>query len=407
MKELTHISLFAGIGGIDIAAEWAGFRTILFVEIDPFCQRVLKKHWPDVPIIGDIRDATKEKVMAHAEGREPGEQEAWNGREDTGGGGQEKVMAHTNIGEGGPRIESKPIQKAQFQLSTKRRVERHNGKSQSISSVTLVTGGFPCQPVSVAGKRRGKKDDRWLWPDMLRVISEVRPTWVVAENVAGLLHMGFYDCLSDLEGEGYETVPFVIPACAVNAPHRRNRIFIIAFLEYAKRRASCLPSDVAVSINDRGGTPRHTENRKGEENNEGREGRSQLGIGGCGKDVADTIIGTPGTAHRTRGDKGRANSKQDDRDSLGDDFRNSSKDAPDTEGKRLERANTERATQPWGCPPEYLGSNWWAVEPELGRVAYGISNRVDRLKALGNAVVPQQIYPILKAIADIERKFMA
>jgi DNA (cytosine-5)-methyltransferase 1 len=97
------------------------------------------------------------------------------------------------------------------------------------SRITLLTGGFPCQPVSVAGKRRGKEDDRWLWPEMLRVISEVRPTWIIAENVAGIVKLALDDCLSDLEGEGYEAEPYIIPACAVNAPHRRNRVWIIGY----------------------------------------------------------------------------------------------------------------------------------------------------------------------------------
>ena len=156
MTKLTHISLFTGIGGIDLAAEWAGFETVLMVENNAYCQKVLKKHWPDVPLESDI-------------------------------------------------YETHPKETA-----------------------TLITGGFPCQPFSVAGQQRGKGDDRYLWPEMLRVIKEIRPGWVVAENVAGLIRMGLDDCLSDLEREGYITETFLIPACAVNAPHRRDRIFIVA-----------------------------------------------------------------------------------------------------------------------------------------------------------------------------------
>jgi len=305
MEDLTHISLFAGIAGIDLAAEWAGFRTILFVEIDPFCQKVLKKHWPDVPIIGDIKDATKKRVMAYASGRQPREQKARNGRQDTGGGGQE----------GSAR------------------------RDAPISTVTLITGGFPCQPVSVAGKRRGQKDDRWLWPEMLRVISEVRPAWVVAENVTGLLYLGFYDCLSDLEGQGYETISFLIPACGVFAPHRRDRIFIVA------------------------------------------NSRSQRWGG------------------RSNGDeKGNIGALQTQRSGTGD----KQGDVADSEEQGLPlRIPHTRGSEEGIAGPQQGG--WWAVEPGLGRVAYGVPDRVDRLKALGNAVVPQQIYPILKAIAEIEQ----
>ncbi|MBA7591749.1 hypothetical protein ES708_33912 [subsurface metagenome] len=200
--ELTHISLFTGIAGIDLAAEWAGFKTILFVEKDSYCQKVLNKHWPDVPIMGDIRDATKEKILAYTSNR-----------------CKSREGPHQTDRCGGDRSrEAAQILQIQGTEPTKEQ-----------PAITLITGGFPCQPVSQAGKRRGKADDRWLWPEMLRVISEVRPTWVVAENVTGLLTMGFDNCLSGLESEGYETIPFVIPACGVNAPHRRDRIFIVGY----------------------------------------------------------------------------------------------------------------------------------------------------------------------------------
>ncbi len=137
---MTHVSLFTGVGGIDLAADWAGFKTILQVEKDPYCQKVLRKHWPNVKRIEDIRDVKADSV------NEP---------------------------------------------------------------VTLISGGPPCQPVSVAGKRRGTGDDRWLWPEMLRVIREIKPQWVLAENVPGIISlesgMVFENLLVDLENEGYET----------------------------------------------------------------------------------------------------------------------------------------------------------------------------------------------------------
>jgi len=317
---LTHISLFAGIGGIDLAAEWAGFRTILFVEIDSFCQKVLGKYWPNVPIIGDIRDATKEEIMAHA-----------------------------NIGEGRPRIEPKPIQKAQFQLSAKRRIGKQDGESQSIRPVTLVTGGFPCQPVSVAGKRRGKDDDRWLWPEMLRVISEVRPAWVVAENVAGLLHMGFYDCLSDLEGCGYETIPFVIPACGVNAPHRRDRIFIVAHDD----RVRC-------ELRRPEGKGIHREDKTRDEADTG------------GKDVADSECERWGGRHN--GDEGRGiRALQAERPSAGD----KQEDVADT--RRAGFQDIQRSSQDTllaGRSTTCDGS-WWDTEPEFCMLANGLSEKLD------------------------------
>ena len=343
--ELTHISLFTGIAGIDFAAEWAGFRTILFMEIDKYCQKVLKKHWPDVPIIGDIRNVTKETIANATSQRL---QNKTNKQEMEGKGGSElqseqpgdtKVMAFTQGSRQYPKRQTlRAGEKCPKPRSSNQYEGRRTRSNNTIPPVTLITGGFPCQPVSSAGQRSGKEDDRWLWPEMLRVISEVRPTWVVAENVAGLLRLGFNDCVSDLEGKDYETIPFLIPACSVNAPHRRDRIFIVAHYKGGRlgQELSSIPSKIL---------------------SEDKPPQEPESSGGNGAN---------------------------------------------TEGKGLEGADTERAALSWRCPTEYIGSNWWAVEPDVGRVAHGIPSRVDRLKCLGNAVVPQQIYPILKAIADIE-----
>lgn len=160
---MTQLELFAGIGGFGLAGEWAGIETVCQVEIDPFCQKVLAKNFPNAQRHDDIHtfDGT-----------------AWRGRVD------------------------------------------------------IVSGGFPCQPYSHAGKRNGNNDDRALWPEMLRVIREVEPAWVVGENVAGLLSMDggrvFDGIVSDLENAGYTVEAFVIPACAVGAPHRRDRVWIVA-----------------------------------------------------------------------------------------------------------------------------------------------------------------------------------
>ena len=101
-------------------------------------------------------------------------------------------------------------------------------RGELYAGVTLLTGGFPCQPFSVAGKQRGKDDNRYLWPEMLRVIREARPTWIIGENVAGIVNLALDTVCADLEGEGYEVEPIIVPACAVDAPHRRDRVWIIA-----------------------------------------------------------------------------------------------------------------------------------------------------------------------------------
>jgi len=219
-------------------------ETVAFVEIDEYCQKVLKKHWPDVPIFSDI-----------------------------------KTFGRSVFGE----------------------------------TVDLICGGFPCQPFSAAGKRNGTNDNRHLWPEMLRVIQEYKPSWVVAENVRGILSieqgMVFEQACLDLEGEGYEVQPFVIPACAVNAPHRRDRVWIVA---------------------DR--------QRLGWEKGSRKTVQSQEQI---------------------------------------------------TEGQDSRDFDTERYD--WG-------KNWYEVATRFCRVDDGVSHRVDRLKCLGNAVVPQIVEIIGRTI---------
>ena len=171
MRQLTQLSLFSGIGGLDLAAEWAGMVTVGQCEWGDYPTKVLEKHWPDVPRWRDIRSLTKESFYERT-GR-------W--------------------------------------------------------TVDVVSGGFPCQPFSVAGKQKGKGDDRYLWPEMLRVIRELAPRWVVAENVPGILRIAAADVVKDLEREGYDVVMLDFEAAAVGAPHRRERI---AFVGNAKHHGS-------------------------------------------------------------------------------------------------------------------------------------------------------------------------
>jgi DNA-cytosine methyltransferase len=161
-----HVDLFSGIGGFALAGAWTQrVETIGFCEVDPWCRRVLAKHWPGVPQHDDIHTLTGDVVSGWAMGR----------------------------------------------------------------TVSLITGGFPCQGFSLAGKRLGEKDDRYLWPEMHRVVAEVRPTYVMAENVPGIISMahGLDRVLTDLDSLGYAAGTVVIPAAAVGAYHRRDRVWII------------------------------------------------------------------------------------------------------------------------------------------------------------------------------------
>ncbi len=193
----THLDLFSGIGGFALAAQWAGFRTIGFCEIDGYCQKVLAKNF---------------NANAASERRERcGDSRNWRN-------GPENIY---------PDI---------FELD-----------GTAFQGVSLITGGFPCQPFSVAGKRGGANDDRAIWPEMFRVIKEARPAWVLGENVPGIIPMELDNVLSDLEGIGYATRAFVIPACAVDARHRRDRVWIVC-----NTTSPRLPNGASVSLGGRG-----------------------------------------------------------------------------------------------------------------------------------------------------------
>lgn len=337
---LTHLSLFTGIGGLDLAAEAAGFRTVGQCEWADYPTKILEKHWPDVPRWRDIRALTAEDFYAKT----------------------------------------------------------------GLRTVDVISGGFPCQPFSVAGKRQGRDDDRYLWPEMCRVIDELRPTWVVGENVAGLLSMAepvgrphmeshtfsrladddYYEAvytqqerlllggiLQDLEAVGYAVQPFVIPACAVGAPHRRDRLFIVG---YANSRG-CMDRKYE----------KHTA-ETGEQTQRKPCGRSE--------DVADTDPkGLQGFQQHDAYSASRAKESHGPTGECGENVSNPA--------CKLRQWNVKA----WRRRTGLADGSWWSTEPDVGRVADGVPNRVDRLKCLGNAVVPAQAYPVFKAIADIGRNY--
>jgi DNA (cytosine-5)-methyltransferase 1 len=292
---LTHFSLFTGIGGADLAAEWAGFESIGQVEWADYPTKVLEKHWPNVPRWRDIRDVSSDNIR--------------------------------------PIIGDKGI--------------------------TVLSGGFPCQPFSVAGKQKGEDDDRFLWPEMLRVIHELQPTWVIGENVPGIVNMALEQVCTNLEDEGYEVQPFIIPAAGVNALHRRKRVFILGYSKHnglaAIKKLRC---------------DEETSNKWGSE-----EQKTSRQLEGTDRPINVSSL------HRCE-----TGIKQHDTNS----------NSKMLEGQWQKSSRVEQEQR------DISHGSWWESEPNVGRVANGIPSRVDRLKCLGNAIVPQQIYPIFRYIAEIE-----
>jgi len=267
------------------------------VEQDPFCQAVLRHHWPDVPILDDVRHA---------------------------------------------RLPDFPD-----------------------SRPDLVCGGFPCQPFSQAGRQLAQDDPRHLWPEMLRVIRELRPTWVVGENVVGLIKLGLDEVLTDLEGEGYATRTFNIPACSIGAPHLRQRIWVVAHADSESEPDGTfdgnagqrqLGFEFVADPDDDGGQERHAQ--RPEQDRQGQTGDAVS----RGSSVADS-----GHTDRRRGTKRRQ--------SRNGDFKLHGEERP--------------ANRP---------EEWWELEPDVGRLADGLPNRVSQLRALGNSIVPQIAQEIGQAI---------
>lgn len=224
------------------------------------------------------------------------------------------------------------------------------------SAIWLVTGGFPCQPFSIAGKQRGASDDRWIWPEMAGVIERTRPAWVLAENVPGIIRMELDTVLSDLERLDYTAWPVVVPAVGVDAPHRRERVWIVGnasssgFAGVNRRRAG------AQLANGRADVSHADESHSGRRANQSQR---------------ETQKRTTANRH--------------------------SQDVPNADGARLERrcVDRQRAGE-WatGSSGESIPC-YWQPEPQLGRVAHGVPRRVDRLRGLGNAIVPQVAYQLI------------
>ena len=355
-EKLKHLDLFSGIGGFALGLEsTGGFETVGFCDNEPFAQKVLKKHWPDVPCYEDVRDVGVDTV--------------------------------------------------------------------GYRGVDIITGGFPCQPYSVAGKQ-DPNDNRQLWPEMFRIIKEIRPTYVIGENVRNLISIRegvvFEQVCTDLEGEGYEVQTFVLPASAVNAPHQRYRCWIVAYSrcinERSKKKSEWTSSDTTgcsgrtysrsegihetnvADTNSRRSFSKHSttisrENQRIRSEHEGSGSRIKREKT---KDVANS--------DSTRTWKHKENLRKTQQKKGRVWFKSNCEDA--RELSRSEEHRQESTGSRMGGTIDGLskgldrhwGDGWEEGTP---RVAEGQKNRANRLKGLGNAVVPQIPAVLGRAILEV------
>ena len=416
------LDLFSGIGGFSLGAEYNNIETIGFVEKDAFCQKVLRKHWPNTPIIGDIRDVTKD----------------------------------------------------------------------TFKSVDIVSGGFPCQPFSVAGKRRGTDDDRYLWDETIRVVSLYKPRWFVGENVEGIVNiqngMVLRQVQDDLEKEGFEVQCGIIPASGIGAWHQRKRVWIIAYSnsnresrrsQYVQERSRELGESYvcdsqhngsSTTKEQRGNTQTSTGSQKRENsslqsertsrptdngnvsntNSSLRRGRATISQGGENKiwgfhfkeeeqnqtDLRSKTIrcdvvsgeqedvsnsGSEGQLHRESGNLGEESRKTQgarENDTQGTKDTSSRGEQENIQYSHDQRSQEHQLSQK--SEEQTLNSgelnagkkptqSWWEIESSVCTVPNGVSYRLDKdrvnqIKSLGNSIVPQIAYQIFKAIVTVDKE---
>lgn len=336
---MAHVDLCSGVGGFALGFEWAGLsKPVLFCDIEPWSRKVLAKHWPDVPIVEDVKELA-------------------------------------------------------------------NDPNGLVPDCDILTAGYPCQPWSVAGVRRGEEDDRHIWPEIFTIVQAKRPTWCVFENVSGHISLGLDQVLSDLESKGYAVQPFVVPACAVDAPHRRDRVWIIASHADSESEPDGTEHEQRL---ERANNVGHADSSDIARHDEATDqGWRQQGLAtGC-EDVADANSdGRQQMSHRESGQASRGgkqiHEQEWDADSAQETY------VFDADSVRCEGSASQQVSGFRKESRESVGTSadqphLWTVEPSVGRVAHGIPKRVDRLKGLGNAIVPQiamQIGLTIKAVND-------
>ncbi len=324
---MKHGSLFSGIGGFDLAAEWMGWENVFHCEWNEFGQRILKYYWPNAISYDDIT-------------------------------------------------------KTDFTI--------HRGR------IDILTGGFPCQPYSVAGKRKGKEDERHLWPQMLRAIREIQPRWVVGENVSGLINwndgMVFNEVQTDLEAEGYEVIPFILPACAVNAPHRRDRVWFIAYSN--NNGWSCEVGEKESSIRKFGNISTGDNERIPTDNDK-------------------TWVASNAQSQQSK--RMQPEQREVSQQEQGKLRRSDSKNVTSNTNSRRQSSEEHRETKSGQFTKEGVSGNWenFPTQSPICDGNDGIPSRLDNItfpkwrnesiKAGGNAIVPQVVFQIFKAVKQFNK----
>lgn len=485
---MTHIDLFSGIGGFALAANWAGFLTEVFCEKERFCQDVLQRHWPNTPIVRDIREfpdpcslsdevcfspcceedlcelknnsrpacGTSKLQMkknykegsqfyANVAGKSSRFRQASLLDENNTvlGNAESKLcevvtaqileVDHGCKGNQTQIIRTEKDMKGPCDIKRRKLINGEEGCTQEMiipantaginqkgkinltptiscigqktshcdlkfpmespyadraiknctkrrERIDLITAGVPCQPASCAGKRRGENDDRWLWPETLNIIFAYRPKWVVLENVYGLVTLqhglAFEHILSDLEAEGYEVRTLVIPACAVNAPHRRDRVWIVAH---------------------------HA--RQNDWEYHGEPGKRQIQQSGIshGENVVANPKSVGSESPRTEKPESQGAERADGGRTFVANPNSQPKNRPAIARRQCRRGQLEPGLggMAHGLPGRMDGH--FDEEPNIPRIATGIPDRAARLRALGNSIVPQVAYQIISNISKLEK----
>ena len=253
-------------------------------------------------------------------------------------------------------------------------------QKDGIGEIDIITGGYPCQPFSVAGRQRGEKDKRHLWPEMFRLIHECRPTWVIGENVSGHIKLGLDTVLEDLESEGYAARAFSISASSVGATHKRERVWIVGNSQHNGSSTTEKSRSIEETSNDNKERPNQTSESTGtsrSNSNENVENTRQPGWGEQSTWNTESF--------------GRGSSETTEWSTDTDTSSGSSEGAEtmsDSNSKRLEGRRSEQQLRKDETERKISWDGWWEFEPDVGRVANGVPKRVDRLKGLGNSLVP-------------------